>query len=118
MRLPSFSVALFLGLISTFGTAASASTVYWSLFNVEEESQASAIYVTYGSLSDMLTDSNRTGQFVPDNTGLAAANVVGSGAFWLPEPSPVPLPATGLLLCAAIALLLFARRAVRCHIPA
>jgi hypothetical protein len=75
------------------------------LFNLEGESSASAIYVTYGSLADMLTDSNRTGQFVPDNTGPAAANVVGSGAFidFASPPPGVPEPAWMLLVMGGLA---------------
>ncbi len=56
-----------------------AAPVYWSLFNFEGESTSDAIYVTYATLSDMLVDTNRTGQFVP-STGGAARNVVGSGS--------------------------------------
>jgi hypothetical protein len=75
-------------------------TAFWSLFNVEGESTGSAVYVTYASLIDMLTDSNRTGQYFPDNTGNAAANVVGSGA-WI-EPNGVPEPSTLWLLGSAL----------------
>ena len=76
-------------------------TSYWSLFNFEGESAAAAVYVTYASLLDMLNDTNRTGQYVPNTTGNSARNVVGSGASIVglpPTPTPVPEPATLALL--------------------
>jgi len=81
-------------------------TAYWSLFNLEGESSASAIYVTYASLADMLTDSNRTGEFIPDNAGLSAQNVVGSGSdnmrtAAVPEPGTLGLLGLGLAGLAA-----------------
>jgi hypothetical protein len=58
---------------------------YWSLFNVEGESSLSAQYVTYGTLGDMLADSNRLGVFTPNPSGFGV-NIVGSGSdgdlFW------------------------------------
>lgn len=35
--------------------------VYWNVFNIEGESSVGADLVTYNSLTDMLTDINRTG---------------------------------------------------------
>ncbi len=69
---------------------------YWNLFNIEGESQADSIYITYDSLFDMLNDTNRTGAFTPDSVGGAAHNVVGSGAFVMaattvPEPTTMAL---------------------------
>ncbi|WP_158639293.1 hypothetical protein [Elioraea rosea] len=52
-------------------------TTWWSVFNFEGESEISATIVTYGSLIDMLNDTNRTGGFQPGN---AANNVVGTGS--------------------------------------
>ena len=89
--------------------------VYWNLFNLEGESSADAIYVTYATLADMLTDSNRTGQFVPDNTGFAAANVVGSGA-WVEQVAPppaIPEPGSLALMMAGLASLCGARSRLR-----
>ncbi|MDF0752725.1 PEP-CTERM sorting domain-containing protein [Marinobacter sp. 71-i] len=92
-----------LALVATFTSgAAHAVPVYWNLFNFEQESALDAIYVTYGSLTDMLTDTNRTGSFTPSVTGASAANVVGSGAFTaaatqVPEPGTLGLVIVGLL---------------------
>jgi hypothetical protein len=69
---------LALGLI--FSHAANATPIYWNLFNIEEENQQNSVYVTYDSLLDMLTDTNRTGSFIPDSVGNSAENVVGSGS--------------------------------------
>ena len=91
------------------GSGSDGST-YWNLFNFEEEDQLDAVYATYGSLFDMLTDSNRKGTFVPDTTGLSAANVVGSGAYAVPDPAPIPLPASGVLLGSALGAGALARR--------
>jgi hypothetical protein len=93
------------------GSGSDGST-YWNLFNLEGESAIDSIYITYGSLADMLTDSNRTGSFVPDTTGNAAANVVGSGASLLsmsPPPTGVPEPATMALALGGLAALGWSR---------
>ena len=63
-------------LLATGGVAQAA---YWSLFNIEGESSLSAQYVTYGSLGDMLADSNRLGVFTPNPAGFGV-NIVGSGS--------------------------------------
>jgi hypothetical protein len=90
------------------GSGSDGST-YWSLFNEEGESAGSAIYVTYGTLSDMLADTNRLGAFPPGGGG-AARNVVGSGAFVVPHLAPVPLPASGALLAGAVGVFVAGRR--------
>ena len=76
-----------------------ASSTYWNLFNAEGESAATAVYVTYATLGDMLNDTNRTGTSFP-TAGGAGVNVVGSGAFVdriaaTPLPSALPLFAGG-----------------------
>lgn len=64
-----------------FSSSAYASTVYWSLFNIEGESSQSANYVTYSTLEDMLKDTNRTGVSSPNGFGPGfGKNVVGSGS--------------------------------------
>ncbi len=84
-------------------------TTYWSLFNIEGESSIASDYVTYGSLTDMLADANRTGTFTMSGAG---RNIVGSGAGMLavapPPPPPaavIPLPAGFWLLGTALAVL-------------
>jgi hypothetical protein len=82
-------------------------TTYWNLFNIEEENQQNAVYITYASLVDMLNDTNRTGSFIPDTTGASAQNVVGSGAFVISRiavPEPVTLSLFGIgLACLGVA---------------
>ncbi len=72
MRVPLIIAAALVGALP-----AEASTLYWSLFNVEEENTLTAQYVTYAELPDMLTDTNRLGVFNPGSFG---RNVVGSGS--------------------------------------
>ena len=93
---------LILGAALGFGQAADAATTnYWNLFNIEGENQRDALYATYGTLSDMLRDENRTGSGVPDgeSIGQFAPNIVGSGAY-VPQDdmTPIPLPASAWLL--------------------
>ena len=52
-------------------------TTYWNVFNIEGESSVSADIVTYISLSDMLTNANRTGTYTVGGFG---RNIVGSGS--------------------------------------
>lgn len=54
-------------------------TSYWSVFNVEAESVLSAQIVTYGTLQDMLGDTNRLGVFTPNPSGFGP-NIVDSGS--------------------------------------
>ncbi len=77
------------------GSGSDGST-YWNVFNEEGESSASAVIVTYGSLSDMLTDANRTGFGVPNPVGFGR-NIIGSGAGILDLAAPVPEPSSLLL---------------------
>mgnify|MGYP001628321030 CR=1 FL=1 len=92
----------------TLNPVARAVPVYWNLFNFEEESTLDSIYVTYGALDDMLTDSNRTGSFIP-GAGGAAQNVIGSGAF-VAFQADIPEPSAFALLGCGLAGLLLARR--------
>ncbi len=86
------------------GSGSDGST-YWTLFNIEGETAQNANYVTYGSLLDMLLDTNRLGVFVPSG-GFAGQNVVGSGAFVVPIPAPaaVWLLLTGLAAFASVGM--------------
>ena len=80
----------------TFVCASSAEAGYWNVFNIEGENTISADIVTYGTLADMLLDSNRTGVFTPNSFGFGR-NIVGSGAAIRPVTS-VPEPGTLALL--------------------
>ena len=106
-RLKAVPVAAAFALL--FSAPAAASSVYWNLFNLEGESSESARYVTYGSASDMLNDTNRTGDFVP---GAFGRNIIGSGAMVLPDTiPPVPVPAAVWLFgTALLGLMGFTRR--------
>jgi len=66
-------------------------TTYWNVFNIEGESSVGADIVTYGSLTDMLTDTNRASVNTLSGFG---ANIVGSGAFDIDEAVSVPEPAS------------------------
>jgi hypothetical protein len=88
-------------------------TMYWNLFNIEGESTASAAFVTYATLEDMLNDENRLGVFIPDGSVLAGRNIVGTGAFVVPDlppPPGVPLPASVWLVVAGLGVLAATRR--------
>lgn len=94
---------------------ASAHATYWNLFNLEGESSLNSVYITYASLLDMLNDDNRTGSFIPNNTGLSAANVVGGGA-WVSLDGPgndVPEPATTVLVVLGLLCLGYAKTHAR-----
>ena len=54
-------------------------TIYWLVFNIEEETAQGARIVTYNTLNDMLNDENRTAVVAPDG-GFVPENVVGSGS--------------------------------------
>ena len=89
-----------------------AATVYWNLFNIEGESSISAVFDTYATLADMLTDQNRTGSFTANGHAPFGANIVGTGAMIVPDvqasvPTPVPLA----LLLAGVGLVLLTRAA-------
>ena len=83
---------------NVIGTGSDGET-YWSVFNFEGEGVASAVIVTYDTLTDMLNDTNRTGN---SNPGTAANNVIGSGAD-IRRASPIPEPPGAWLLAAALA---------------
>ena len=51
---------------------------YWTVFNPEGESTASAAIVTYNSLTDMVSDTNRVGDFFP--IGSLGRNIIGRGS--------------------------------------
>lgn len=82
-----------------------AHAAYWNVFKVEGESSLSAQIVTYGTLADMLGDTNRIGIFTPNPQGFGR-NIVGSGAEILAAPPPPPHPASapGSLVLALAAL--------------
>lgn len=103
---PSRALALAGALI--IGGAGTARAAYWNVFNFEGENQLASVIVTYATLTDMLNDTNRTGNFNPGN---AANNVVGTGADILGRP-PIPVPEPGMLalLAAGLASLGLARR--------
>ncbi|WP_170841642.1 PEP-CTERM sorting domain-containing protein [Nitrosomonas aestuarii] len=102
-----------IGLVAVTVCMAMASTVhatYWSLFNIEGESTLSANYVTYASLNDMLTDTNRLGVFQPDPFGFGR-NIVGSGSDnKANNPRPMPESPTLVLLGIGLAGFAVARR--------
>ena len=92
--------------------AGSDGATYWNLFNVEGESSLSAVFDTYATLTDMLTDQNRTGSFTANGHAPFGANIVGTGAMIVPDiqgsvPTPVPLA----LLIAGVGLVLLTRAA-------
>jgi len=89
------------------GSGSDGST-YWNVFNIEGESSASAATVTYATLSDMLTDTNRTGVSFPNTPGFGS-NVVGSGAS-VARPSIVPEPASLAVLGPGVLVLALVRR--------
>jgi hypothetical protein len=81
---------MFWGLARTAGLSASLVTAilvwpcsgyaaYWNVFNLEGESSISAEFVTYATLSDMLHDTNRTGDVAPSQP-FVDANIVDSGS--------------------------------------
>ena len=63
----------------SFVCASSAEAGYWNVFNIEGENTLSSNVVTYGTLTDMLVDTNRTGVFLPNSSGFGR-NIVGSGS--------------------------------------
>ena len=71
-----------------------AQATYWSLFNIEGESTVSAQYVTYGSLTDMLADTNRLGVFTPNTSGFGR-NIVGTDTdgtnYWRVDVKVAPI---------------------------
>ena len=106
-RLGQFSPNTTGGVARNVVGSGSDGSFYWNLFNIEGENSIDAAYVTYATLDDMLTDSNRLGQFSPNTTGNVARNVVGSGASIMVStpPMPVPEPASvGLLMLGLLCL--------------
>ena len=88
---------------SMVGSGSDGST-YWTLLNPEGENSLPAAYVTYATLSDMLNGVNSTGVFTPNGQG-AAENIVGTGAFFLPDVTPIPLPASVWMFTTALGVL-------------
>ena len=64
----------------SFATVSMAAPTYWSVFNIEGESDVDAAIVTYATRTDMLNDENRTGLHIPDGSGTFGANIVDSGS--------------------------------------
>jgi hypothetical protein len=100
-----------IGILTAFaltivGSPTQAAAVYYNLFNIEGENTADAAFVTYATLADMLNDENRTGLFFPDGSVIAGRNIVGTGAFLVPDGPPppvgVPLPASAWLMLAGL----------------
>ncbi|WP_270938785.1 PEP-CTERM sorting domain-containing protein [Falsiroseomonas oryzae] len=89
------------------GSGSDGST-YWNVFNIEGESSISAAIVTYGTLADMLADTNRIGVFEPNTAGFGR-NIVGSGAV-LTSVAAVPEPAALLILGSSTLALAVLRR--------
>jgi hypothetical protein len=88
-------------------------TTYWNVFNREGEDVANAGFVTYATLADMLNDENRVSVVIPDGSGGFGRNIVGTGAFFVPDAPPpppvVPLPASAWLMVAGLGALAAAR---------
>ena len=102
-----------------FGVAALALSVtsvhatYWNVFNIEDEALQTARTVTYAALSDMLNDTNRTGDFAPNPSGFGR-NIVGSGSDnTAGGGTPLPEPASLLLVSLGMAGLAFRLRRKR-----
>ena len=75
--------------IDLIGTGSDGET-YWTLFNPEGEVDTVSVLVTYETLSDMLSDSNRTGTFSP-NAGSAGSAIVATGAMVIQEEEEAEL---------------------------
>lgn len=80
---------------------------YWNVFNIEGESAVGADIVTYDTLADMLSDSNRLSV---NTLGGFGANIVGSGAFNFDPPVPIPEPSSWLLMALGATGLVLSRR--------
>ena len=52
---------------------------YWTLFNPEGESNTDSVIITYATLNDMLTDTDRLGAFFP-TAGSVGTAIISTGA--------------------------------------
>ncbi len=86
-------------------------TTYWNVFNIEGESQISADFVTYASLSDMLTDANRLEVY--SQVGGSFQNIVGSGAAPFRAQAVPDAAQTLLLLVVSLGVVVGLRRRIR-----
>ncbi|MEM6466493.1 MAG: hypothetical protein AAF679_08310, partial [Pseudomonadota bacterium] len=96
------SVNFLLGQNNALVGSGSDGSTYWSLYenNAGGPSSIATTYVTYNSLADMLTDSNRasTNFLLGQNNAL-----IGGGAFVPQAVRPIPIGPSGALLLTAMA---------------
>ena len=86
MMLRPFKILAFATLLGA-AAPASATSVYWSVFNPEDEVMTNAVFVTYATLDDMIRGQNPiTGDTNAPGQRDTRANIVGSGSdgnrFW------------------------------------